>query len=175
MNKEDCFYFGKVIKTHGLEGGLSIRIDADEPAAYADIEFLLIEKNKKLIPFYLKAFRLLKNKAYIAFEDISHIDEARSFTGALLYLPLEFLPALSGNKFYFHEVEGFTVSDRAYGKIGQIKTVLEYPNQALFQVFQDDKEVLIPIQDEIIIEVNRKKKHILIDVPEGLIEMYLNA
>ncbi|HOI31775.1 MAG: ribosome maturation factor RimM [Bacteroidales bacterium] len=174
MNKEDCFYFGKVIKTHGLEGELSIRIDADDPMAYTTIEFLLVEKNKKLIPFYLKAFRLLNNKAYVAFEDINHIDEARNFTGSLLYLPLKFLPTLSGNKFYFHEVEGFTVTDQVFGEIGQIKTVLEYPNQALLQVFHGEKEVLIPIQDEIILEVNRKKKHLLIDAPEGLIEMYLN-
>jgi len=53
--------------------------------------------------------------------------------------------------------------------------VLEYPNQALFQVFRDGKEILIPIQDEIITAVNREKKQILIDAPEGLIDLYLNG
>jgi 16S rRNA processing protein RimM len=175
MQKDDCFYFGKVIKTHGLDGELSIRIDADDPEAYADIEFLFIERNKKLIPFYLTAFKLLENKAYIALEDINHIDEARKFVGAMLFLPLEYLPKLTGNKFYFHEVTGFMIVDKSFGEVGLINTVLEYPNQALFQVFFKEKEVLIPIQDEIILSVDRKGKTILIDAPEGLIDMYLNA
>ncbi|MDN5349329.1 MAG: rRNA processing protein RimM [Bacteroidales bacterium] len=175
MEKEDCFYFGKVIKTHGLDGELSIRIDTDEPEAYSELEFLLVERNKRLVPFYVTAFRLLGNKAYVGFEDVNHIDEAQAFTGALLYLPLEFLPRLSGNKFYFHEVSGFTITDKAFGEIGLIKTILEYPNHALFQVFREGKEVLIPIQDEIIMEVDRKNKSILVDAPDGLIDLYLNG
>jgi 16S rRNA processing protein RimM len=65
--------------------------------------------------------------------------------------------------------------DEVMGEIGQIETVLEYPNQNVFQVFKDKKEILIPIRDEIIKKVDRKKKTITILAPEGLIDLYLNS
>ena len=83
------------------------------------------------------------------------------------------MPPLSGNKFYYHEITGFSIVDENHGNIGQIQQVLEYPNQAVFQVFSNEKEVLIPISNEIIKLVDREKKQIKIKAPEGLIEIYL--
>lgn len=175
MLKEDCFYFGKVIKTHGIKGEISIRIDADDPYAYKSIEFMMMEIHKKLIPFFIQKMSLHKDKAYIKLQDVETIEKASEFVGLELFLPLEMLPKLTGNKFYFHEVPGYKVVDEVYGLVGTISQVLEYPTQALFQIMVDNKEVLIPIQDEVITKVDRRSKTIHIQVPEGLIELYLNS
>ena len=90
-----------------------------------------------------------------------------------LYLPLSELPERKGNKFYFHEIIGFTVIDKEFGVIGTISKVLEYPNQAVMQIFHDNKEVLIPISDEIITEVKRKNKEIHVTAPDGLLNIYI--
>lgn len=174
MQKEDCFYFGKVIKTHGIAGEISIRIDSDEPQAYAQLPMIFIETQKKLIPYFIQRLRLNSNKAYIKLEDVDAVDDAVSLCGKEIFLPLELLPKLSGNKFYYHEVPGFKVIDETFGLIGTIHTVLEYPNQAVFQIFHAEKEVLIPINDEIIKKVDRRSKSIQIAAPQGLIELYLN-
>ncbi len=175
MNKEECFYFGRVIKTHGIKGEISIRIDADDPKAYASLVYILIEINKKLVPFFIQSLKNNGNKAYVALEDVKTIEQAMELTNKEIFLPLTLLPKLSGTKFYFHEVPGFSMVDEAMGEIGQIETVLEYPNQNVFQVFKDKKEILIPIRDEIIKKVDRKKKIIYILAPEGLIDLYLNS
>ena len=174
MTHNDCFYFGKIIKTHGLKGGLSMRIDADDPAVYRNINYVLVEMNARLIPFFITSFKLNVNKAYITFQDIDSIEQAQELIGKDSYLPLEFLPKLKGNQFYFHEVIGFLLIDETFGEIGAIEKVLEYPNQAVFQVFKNEKEVLIPIQDEVIKKVDRNKKTITVKAPEGLIELYLS-
>jgi len=175
MQKEDCFYFGKVIKTHGIKGEISIRIDADEPSAYQGIAFILLEIHKNLIPFFIQKISLHSNKAYIKLQDIDTIAQAAEMAGMEIFLPLDLLPKLSGNKFYFHEIPGFKVMDESYGLLGKIEQVLEYPSQALIQVFVNNKEVLIPIQDEVITRVDRRSKTIYIKAPEGLIELYLNG
>lgn len=175
MQKEDCFYFGKVIKTHGIKGEISIRIDADAPEAYRGISFFFLEIRKNLIPFFIDKMGIHSDKAYIKLKDVDSIEKAAELTGLEIYLPLELLPKLSGNKFYYHEVPGYKVVDAAYGPLGTIERVLEYPGQAIFQIIVNTKEVLVPIQDEVIERLDRRSKTIFIKAPEGLIDLYLNS
>ena len=175
MQKEDCFYFGKVIKTHGIKGEISIRIDADDPAAYRGVAFILLEIHKNLIPFFIQKISLHSNKAYIKLQDVDTIAQATEMAGMEIFLPLDLLPKLSGNKFYFHEIPGFKIVDESFGLLGKIEQVLEYPSQALIQVFVNSKEVLIPIQEEVITRLDRRSKTMYIKAPEGLIDLYVNG
>ena len=93
--------------------------------------------------------------------------------GKSVYLPMEMLPKLSGKQFYFHEIVGFMVVDTEKGELGPISEVLEYPTQAILQVMKGKKEILIPILDQVIQNVDRDKKILTITAPEGLIDMYL--
>jgi 16S rRNA processing protein RimM len=83
------------------------------------------------------------------------------------------LPKLSGKQFYYHEIVGFTVVDTEKGELGPVTEVLEYPTQAILQVMKDKKEVLIPILEQVIQNVDRDTKVLTITAPEGLIDMYL--
>ncbi len=67
----------------------------------------------------------------------------------------------------------FLLLDKIFGEIGKIKQVLEYPNQALFQTFYKEKEVLVPINDLFIKHVDREKKEIHLELPEGLLDIYI--
>ena len=66
------------------------------------------------------------------------------------------------------------VVDEEHGELGPIAEVIEYPTQAIIQVFKDKKEILIPILDQVIQKVDRKAKKLYVKAPEGLIEMYLS-
>ena len=90
-----------------------------------------------------------------------------------MYLPLELLPVLEGNKFYYHEIIGFEVIDAEKGNIGVIKKVLEYPATPLFSIDFKGKEILMPIIDSVIENVDRETKTIYINAPKGLIELYI--
>ena len=94
--------------------------------------------------------------------------------GSELYLPLSFLPELSGNKFYFHEVIGFKVVDDIHGDIGVIESINDTTSQALFEILKGDKQLLIPVNDDIITKVDREAKTIHVTTPEGLVDLYLS-
>ena len=96
-----------------------------------------------------------------------------ALAGRDLYLPLDLLPRLDGNKFYFHEVIGFRVVDSVYGDIGILREVIEYPAQPIFQIEKNGVEVLIPVVDEVIDKVDRELKTLFVTAPNGLIELYL--
>ena len=54
MTKEECFYLGRVSKTHGIKGEVTIRLDVDDPSAYRNMKFFLLEMNKVLTPFFVE-------------------------------------------------------------------------------------------------------------------------
>jgi len=96
-----------------------------------------------------------------------------ALAGNELYLPISFLPPLSGNKFYYHEVIGFKTVDANLGYIGTIDRIIDQSSQAIFVVRNKDKEILIPISDEIIKKVDRMNRTIEVETPDGLVDIYL--
>lgn len=175
MKKEECYYLGKVTKPNGYLGGLNIYLDVDTPHEYSGLDAVFIENRNSLIPYFIKKLTIhnSKNTAVVYFEDIEDFDSAQQLVNRHLYLPLSTLPKLEGKKFYFHEIIGFNIIDKEKGLLGACKEVLDYPNQSLFQVFYQNKEILIPINDDIIESIDRKKKEILVKLPEGLLDVYL--
>lgn len=173
MTKEECFYLGRVAKTHGIKGEVTIRLDVDDPSQYRGMKFFLLEINKVLTPFFVEKVSCSGDKFYVTIQDIKTVEAASALTGKEVFLPLEMLPKLTGKQFYYHEVKGFILVDETHGEIGPIVDVLEYPTQAILQVFKDKKEILIPILEHVIQKVDRKAKKLYVKAPEGLIEMYL--
>jgi 16S rRNA processing protein RimM len=174
MYKGDFYYLGKILKTHGNKGHVMVHLDVDDPDAYSKLASVYLDLHGERIPFFILAMDLRHNrKAIVKFQDFDTLEDAESLQGLEMYLPIDKLPALKGNRFYFHEIIGFKVTDLNHGDIGVIEDILELPHQALFQVRHGEKEILIPIVDEIIQKVDRKNKLLLIDAPAGLIEIYL--
>lgn len=173
MKKEDCYYLGRVAKTHGLKGEVTLKLDVDNSSDYAELSHFFLEINKVLTPFFVEHVKINGDKLFVKIKDIDTIELAQNLVGREAFLPMEMLPKLSGKQFYFHEIVGFTVIDAEKGELGSIKEVLEYPTQAILQVMKGNKEILIPILDHVIQQVNRDKKILQITAPEGLIDMYL--
>ncbi len=174
MKKEDCFYLGKVVKKYSFKGELLIKLDTDQPELYDSIDALFLDVNNTLIPFFIEQSQLHKsNLLRVRFEDVTTEADADALIKTDAYLPLSLLPKLEGNKFYFHEVIGFNMQDKNHGLVGTITAVNDVTAQALFEVDNNGKLILIPINDKFIVEVNRNSKTIVVETPEGLIDLYL--
>ena len=174
MQKKDCFFVGKIVKKYSFKGELLVKLDPDEPEQFLEMESVFVEKHKNLIPFFIDSLSLHKSELLrVKFEEVDSEEDADSLLGSELYLPLDLLPQLSGNTFYYHEIIGFSVNDVNFGPVGTISGVNDSTAQALFEIERDGKQILIPISDEIIDKVDRKAKTIHIQAPEGLIDIYL--
>ena len=174
MQKEDCFYLGTIDKKYSFKGEVLVKLDTDQPELYENLDAVFIELRNNLIPFFVEQSQLHKSELLrIKFEEIDSEQDAESLLKYDLYLPLESLPKLEGNKFYFHEVIGFRIEDTKYGMVGIVKGINDSTAQALFEIDRGGKEILIPINDEIIKQVDRDHKIIFVNTPEGLIELYL--
>ena len=172
---EDHYFLGKVYKPNGYKGKVNIYLDVDEPSEYESLKMVFLDKNGMLIPYFINTIHILNNKAVVEFQDVDSIEKAELISNSDLYLPLSELPELTGNQFYFHEVIGFSVIDKTKGELSAVRKIFEYPSQAVMQIFFQEKEILIPINPHVIVQVDREKKEIQIDAPDGLIELYLSS
>ncbi|NRA92983.1 MAG: 16S rRNA processing protein RimM [Psychroserpens sp.] len=175
MDKKDCFYLGKIVKKYSFKGEVLVKLDTDEPDLYETMDSVFVEVRGSLIPFFIESSQLHKSELLrIKFEDIDTEEDADTLLKSVLYLPLEFLPELEGDKFYFHEIIGFTVEDENYGTVGIITSVNDSTAQSLFEIDRDGTEILIPMNDEFIVKVDKPNKTMVVNTPEGLIDLYLD-
>ncbi len=174
METEHFFYLGKILKTFGNCGDVIVHLEVDNPGHYKNLESVFLDLHGERVPFFIASIAIRQNgKAVIRFLDFETAGDAESLAGLEMYLPASQLPRLKGNKFYFHEVTGFRVTDKSKGDIGVIEGILDLPLQAVLRIRNGEKEILVPAVDEIIRKVDRKQQTILIEAPEGLIDLYL--
>lgn len=174
MTKEECFFLGKIVSKFSFRGEVLIKLDTDDPESYLEMESVFVEYGNNLVPFFVERSSLQKsNLLRVKFEDVNSEEDADDLLKCNLYLPLEFLPELDDDQFYFHEIIGFTIEDVNYGTVGILTGINDTTSQALFEIDNDGKQVLIPMNDEFLHKVDKENKTIVVKTPEGLIELYL--
>jgi 16S rRNA processing protein RimM len=173
MTLDACFQLGYIMKTHGTKGQVVAFFDVDFPEEYDELESVFLLINGKLVPFFIETLNPQdRGRSIIRFEDVKTVVEAEKLKGAAIYLPLNQLPELEEDQFYFHEVIGYTVIDETLGELGTVQTFFDLPNQDLLAMEYQGHEVLIPVQDEIVLRTNKQERKIYVNLPEGLLEVY---
>jgi 16S rRNA processing protein RimM len=175
MNIDACYQLGYIVRTHGVKGQVVAFFDVDYPEAYEELESVFLQMNGKLVPFFIDALDLQPDgRIIIKFEDVNSIVEAEKLKSIPLYLPLNALPELPDDQFYFHDVIGYTVVDETLGELGTIKEIYEMPFQDLMAMEYKGAEVLIPVQDELILRADKTSRKLYVNLPEGLVDIYTN-
>lgn len=175
MTKEECFQLGKITRVHGYKGACVLFLDVDAPDNYLGLDGIFLDMGGQLVPYFSDRFELKGKNAVVHFEGIESEEAALALVNKDAWLPLDVLPKLKGNQFYYHEVIGFTIIDKNFGVVGKITAITDHSTNPLFIVEHDGKEVLLPMNDEVLVTVDRKKQEITINTPEGLIDLYLES
>ena len=174
MTKEECFYLGRIVSKFSFKGEVLIKLDTDEPETYLEMESVFVEYDNNLVPFFIEKSSLQKsNLLRVKFEEVDSEEDADDLMKCDLYLPLNLLPELGEDQFYFHEIIGYKVEDENYGFVGILSGINDTTSQALFEIEKDSKQILIPMNDEFLQKVDKENKIIYVKTPEGLIDLYL--
>ena len=175
MDLKDSIYIGQIAKLHGYKGGVSLFLDVTHPEEYMDMESFFIEIDGILTPFFVESFKL-KNKGFAAvkFQGVDSEQEARSLLKKKVFIPETELRELDESNFYDHEVIGYEVEDVVKGEIGKVTAIADLKQNPLLVIEFKDKEILLPIFEGLIVNVDRKLKRLKVKAPDGLIDLYLN-
>lgn len=171
--KDEFFYLGTLTRPFGLKGELCAFFDTDNPERYTQLNALFLDLDGEKIPYTVEHIAYRGNNQFVIKFDGIGPNECREFAQVELYLPLSQLPPLDGNRFYFHEVIGFTVIDERLGEIGTCQDFLEVSNNPIMQVNHNGTEILIPASQQFVTQVDRENRILHVSTPEGLVEIYL--
>jgi 16S rRNA processing protein RimM len=172
MKIEECFLCGYIAKPHGYKGEVTLVLDVDNPAAYSDLDSFFVLIQGSLVPYFVEEIRLQEDKAIVKLEDVATQEAAQALVGNQVYLPMNNLPELEEGQFYYHDIIGYRVVDTTAGELGEVTNVYEFPHQDLIAMNYQEQEVLIPVIDEIVLKADHTKKQLMVNLPEGLLDIY---
>jgi 16S rRNA processing protein RimM len=163
---------GKIVATHGVQGDMVIKHVVGNSKWLKKEEVLFLELRKEsYIPFFTTDIRGINDDEYIIrLEDIPNVEEAKKLVGKEVYVKEEVLKDHAEDTPLLWK--GFNLVDKNKGSLGAIEEVMEVGPQWLAKITYQDKEVLIPLAEDFLIEINMKNKFVRIELPEGLIEVY---
>lgn len=169
--KEEIFPIGQITKPHGLKGEMAFTTNSTI-LEDVDVPFIILEPEGLLVPFYLENVRMKTDTTgLIKLERVDSEEQAREYIGLSIYLPNMFLDEMDDAEFETEYFVGFEIIENQHGNIGKITTVDDSTANALFVVETESGEVLIPIADEFITEIDHEGKTIYVNLPEGLLDL----
>lgn len=165
---------GKIVATHGLGGNLVMTHIVGDHKWITKGMALMVEMQKgSLIPYFITDFKSVnKEECNIQIEDILTIEQARRLVAKSVFVEPNLLTAYAKESPLLWI--GFTMTDGALGVLGTVEDVMQTGNQWLGKIIYQGKEVLIPLVNPILKSVNLKNKLIIVSLPEGLLEVYLD-
>lgn len=163
---------GTLAKPHGTRGSLLLWFRNLKAEDIKKWETVFLEIDGLLVPFFIEKFHEnSQDSAILNFEGINSETKAKTFAGLQVYIlkdqvkrkrkPIKELTSLTGYK----------VIDASIGFIGIAGEIADITNNPLLQVKNEYRDFLIPLHEDIILEINDKEKEIRIDAPEGLFDL----
>ncbi len=165
---------GKIVATHGLNGSLILTHVVGNSKWLKKEHILHVEMQKgSYIPYFVSQCKASNDKEYIiTVEDIDKMESAKKLVTKQVYVDESILAGYAKESPLLWI--GFTVIDKNNGRIGEIEDVSQTGFQWLARVNYKGSEVLVPLIDQMIEKVDIKTRTINVNLPEGLLEVYLD-
>ena len=170
--KDDLLRIGVVTTTHGIAGEVKIFPTTDDVKRYKKTdEVVLVTKNGNLL-LHIERARFFKNLVIVKFKEFNNINEVEGFRKCDLMVTRENALPLEEGQYYLCDVIGATVyNEEDDSVIGEVKDVIETGANNVFAIgLPDGREVLFPVIDDCIKEVNTEEGRVVAHVMKGLMD-----
>ena len=168
IKQEEVYRIGRLGKTHGVKGEVSLQFD-DDIFDRVDADYLVLELDGILVPFFIEEYRFRSDTvALMKFEDVDTQQRANELTGCDVYFPRA-LAANDEGDVSLSLLVGFDLVEANGGTtIGRIAAIDDTTANLLFEL-EDGR--LVPANDDLIRDIDTKRKTIKMEIPEGLLEL----
>ena len=169
----EYFKIGKLVSTFGLKGELVLKHHLGKKTSLKGLKAIFVEERKEsFIPWFIENTKIKNDEEiYLKLEGINVREQAIQLAQKEVWLPEEDFKKFSAksspiNLLGYDIVEGEQV-------LGKIVEVIEQPHQILCRIELNKKEAYIPLHEETILKIDKKKQQVIVSLPPGLLEIYL--
>jgi len=168
MKKEDCVTFGHIGKTRGLKGELKFVLtpDLDVPD---ELSLLYLLDGTSLVPFPVDSLNYQEKGGFLRLAGVSSVEAAQRFVGKQLFIQTDLLPE---KQFSYKDLVRYTVYDSLVGLLGELEEVVRLPQQWIGRIYFNGIEVLVPLNEHTVLEIIEDDKKLILELPEGLLDIY---
>jgi len=168
IKREEVFKIGRLGKSHGVKGEVSFQFD-DDIFDRVEAEYLVLEIDGILVPFFMEDYRFRNGYlAYVKFKDVDTQERASELTGCDVFFPRA-LAETEDEMPILEMLVGFGVVDTSSGKT--VGTIVDINDQTANVLFELNTGHLIPASDELIMNIDTENEEIVMNLPEGLLEL----
>ncbi len=166
-----------IIKTsHGLAGEVKVKAYTNYLSVFeSNDDYLLYNREKKR--HLIACMKTIKNAGknlIIKFDGFKSIEDANRIRGYEIYVDLNRLPDTDEDQYYFYQLLGCVIIDENERTVGRVYDVLETGSADVLSIFPEDadpnedrkKEILIPVIDQFVLDINKEKKIIKVKLPK---------
>ena len=168
IKREDVYKIGRLGKAHGVKGEVSFQFD-DDIFDRVESDYLVLDIDGILVPFFIEDYRFRNGYlAFVKFCDVDTQQRASELTGCDVYFPRELAEA-EDEAPILEMLVGFEIVNASDGS--PVGTIVAINNQTANVLFELENGKLIPASDELIMNIDTKHEQIVVDIPEGLLEL----
>jgi 16S rRNA processing protein RimM len=172
MAEQDGIKAGRIIKPYGFEGEVQVILDPLVSGHIIKGIALFIDMEGQRVPFFTEEVDLIgKDQAIIKFEFIGDPESARKICGREVFLDLQSARNVENAGPLLQSVVGFLVRDVTLGDLGEVTGYTASDMNPCWTIRYKSKEILVPAAEEFVRRIDRRKKILHLNLPEGITEL----
>lgn len=171
IRREDVYKIGIFNKPHGIHGELSFTF-TDDIFDRVEGDYLICLLDGIFVPFFIEEYRFRSDStALVKLEGVDTAERARMFTNIEVYFPARHAQEAGPGELSWDFFVGFRVEDVQHGELGEVVEVDNSTVNTLFVIEKDGNELLLPAQEEFIVDIDRMHRVMTVNIPEGLLSL----
>ncbi|MCK8466138.1 ribosome maturation factor RimM [Microbacterium sp. KSW4-16] len=164
---------GRLVKAHGLKGGLKLELYTDNPEGRFVPGAGFTLQVPEASPWHgkditVREYRVMNGNPVVFFEDVDDRDAAESLVKAILWIDQN-VDEVEDDAWFDHQLVGLDVV-RDDAVIGRVVRVEHFPAQDLLIVKAGESEVMVPFVSAIVPTVDVAAGRVVVTPPAGLFE-----
>jgi len=169
----EYFKIGKFVAAYGLKGELVLKHELGKKTSLKGLQTIFIEEKKEsFLPWFIESTKIKNEKeVFVKLEGVASREAATKLTQKEVWFTDADIKKFSAKSSPINLL-GYTIVNNKQ-PVGEILEIIEQPHQLLCRVEIKGKEALIPLHENFLQGINHAKRHVNVELPEGLIEIYL--
>jgi 16S rRNA processing protein RimM len=167
---ETLIPLGQIVNTHATRGELRVRLYNPSSTTLAAGTHVVLRRGNEQQQRVVGAVRPHRHLALLTLESCESMTAAEALIGYEVCVREDDLPPAGAGEIYHYQLLGMTVVTTAGAEIGTVAEIMTTTSNDICVVRAGTHERLIPFVADIVKEVDRTRRRIVIDPLPGLLD-----